>query len=370
MSVMIVLIPAYEPDLRLARLVRTLLASDAVAHVLVVDDGSGPAHDGVFAVVSDAGAHVLRFPTNRGKGAALRSGFAWVAEHHPGQPVVCADCDGQHTPEDILRVAGLVEAGTVVLGGRRFTGKVPLRSRLGNAASRRVFRLVSGQLVHDTQTGLRAYPPDLLEWVATVDGDRFEYEFNLLLGARTAGVRLREVPIATIYLAENASSHFRPVRDSLRIYAPLLRFAGSSLASYTLDLALVVALEASTGSLLAAVLGARLASASLNFHLNRTRVFRHRGSRVDAACRYVVLASVLLLVNYLGLSALMAVGWGLAGSKVLVEAVLFGASYVAQHRSVFRDDDRRGTVGVGQQAAPAARSAGRPLLLAGSPPRL
>lgn len=337
---MIVLIPAYEPDLRLVRLVVDLLAEDAAVTVLVVDDGSGPAYDGVFSVASDAGAHLLRFPVNRGKGAALRSGFAWVADRGTGEPVVCADCDGQHTPEDVLRVAAEVAPGTMVLGGRRFTGKVPARSRLGNAVSRWLFRAVAGSSVHDTQTGLRAYPHDLLGWLAAVDGERFEYEFNLLLQAASAGVRIREVGIATIYLAGNESSHFRPVRDSLRIYAPLLRFAASSLTSYAVDLALVVALHALTGNLLAAVLVARIVSAGCNFHVNRTLVFAHRGDGLRAAVRYALLAGAMLVANYAALSALVDLGWSVAPAKVVVEALLVVASFAVQRRVVFRADQR------------------------------
>lgn len=219
---MIVLIPSYQPDERLVALVQDLCAAAPDADVLVVDDGSGPAYEGVFAEAGAAGAHVESHPRNRGKGAALRTGFAWIQEHREGLDVVCADSDGQHTPGDILRVAAAIRPGAMVLGGRRFTGAVPLRSRVGNTLIRWAFRWGTGQRVHDTQTGLRGYPAELLGWLRTVPGDRFEYEFNLLLGAPDAGVAIDEVEIATIYLDDNASSHFRPVVDSVLIYAPLL----------------------------------------------------------------------------------------------------------------------------------------------------
>lgn len=337
---MVVLIPAYEPDLRLLKLVTALLAADAHPTVLVVDDGSGPGFDGVFGVVEDAGAHVLRLPHNRGKGAALKSGFAWVVEHRPGDAVVCADCDGQHTPEDILRIATRTCPGTLVLGGRRFNGDVPARSRVGNTVSRWLFRAATGTRVHDTQTGLRAYPHDLLGWLGSVEGERFEYEFNQLLGARDAGVAIREVEIATIYLADNASSHFRPLRDSLRIYAPMLRFAASSLTSYALDLALVVGVQAATGHLLLAVVVARLVSGTYNFHVNRTFVFRHPGDPANTAFRYATLAVGLLAANYTLLSWLVGWGWPLAPAKVAVEALLVAISFVVQRRAVFGGGQR------------------------------
>lgn len=334
---MIVLIPAYEPDLRLVQLVRDLGDRLPDARVLVVDDGSGPAYDGVFDVVAEAGAAVLRQPANRGKGAALKAGFAWVAENAAGEDVVSADCDGQHTPPDVARVAAAIEPGTLTLGGRRFTGVVPARSRIGNAVSRVVFRLVSGSRVHDTQTGLRGYPAGLLGWAAGVQGARFEYEFNLLLKARDAGVRIREVPIETIYLDENASSHFRPVRDSLRIYAPVWGFAASSLAGYAVDIAALLFLTSLTGNLLASIVGARLLSAAVNFQVNRELVFRDRGSRRASAGRYAVLAAALLGANAVAMLGLVeGLAWPLLAAKVTVEAGLFVVSYAVQHRIVFR----------------------------------
>ncbi|WP_300078988.1 glycosyltransferase family 2 protein [Propioniciclava sp.] len=333
---MLVLIPAYEPDLRLVQLVRDLGVRLPGATVLIVDDGSGPAYDGVFEVARAAGAQLLRYTANLGKGAALKHGFAWASEHAPGEPVVCADCDGQHTPADIARVAALVEAGTMVLGGRRFTGAVPVRSRVGNTVSRWLFRAVAGSVVHDTQTGLRAYPGDLLEWLQGVPGDRFEYEFSLLLRASSAGVRIVEVPIETIYLDDNASSHFRPVRDSLRIYAPLLRFAASSLAGYLIDVVLLLGLVALGIPLVGAVVSARVVSAVVNFTINREVVFGHEGDRRDAALRYAALAAALLGANVV-LMAAFVTAWGmpLVLAKVLVEAGLFVVSYGVQNRFVF-----------------------------------
>lgn len=225
---MIVLIPSYEPDQRLVDVVAELRRQAPGWQIVVVDDGSSTRYAPVFTLTAALGATVLTHPTNRGKGAALKTGFAWVLENASGQTVVCADSDGQHLVTDIVRVASAVREKAMVLGGRRFTGKVPARSRFGNAVTRHVFRALTGVQVYDTQTGLRAYPPELLDWLLTVPGDRFEYEFQALLRARTAGIRIVEVEIATVYEVEARSSHFRAVRDSVRIYAPLLGHAWMS----------------------------------------------------------------------------------------------------------------------------------------------
>lgn len=227
---MIVLVPVYRPGDRLPRLVGDLTAALPAAHVLIVDDGSGPTAAGVLAAARDRGATVLRRRMNRGKGIVLKTGFRYVAVHHPGRDVVCVDADGQHLIPDVVRVADRMrETGALTLGVRRFDGEVPLRSRFGNAMTRAAFRLATGRRVEDTQTGLRAYPAGLLGWLRAVPGERFEYEMNVLLHASRAGRPIEQVPIATHYQADNASSHFSSLTDSARIYGPLVRFAAARL---------------------------------------------------------------------------------------------------------------------------------------------
>lgn len=342
---MIVLIPAYEPGEPLVRFVQSIVAARTAQAVVVVDDGSGPAFTDVFTRVVDLGdartrCVVIGHPVNRGKGYALRVGFDHALRHHPGQVVVCADCDGQHTIEDLVAVADAVDPTqrTVVLGARAFAGDVPLRSRFGNSVTRRVFRWSTGLTLQDTQTGLRGYPPCLLPWLLGIRGDRFEYELDVLLAARTAGVRLVEVPISTRYLDGNESSHFRPIRDSVRVYVPFLRFGCSSLAAFGLDATLFFALMAATGSLPVSVVVARVISASTNYALNRTVVFEHGRARSAraSAWRYASLAAAVMGANYALLHLLHeVVGLGLLPAKVLTEAALFLASYRVQRRWVF-----------------------------------
>lgn len=335
----VVLIPAYEPDVRLVTLVRALRTTDPSRPVVVVDDGSGDLFRTVFADAQAAGAELLRHDRNRGKGAALKTGLRFVRERHSGEDVVTADADGQHTPRDIERIARRTgrHPRDLVLGVRAFTGPVPARSKLGNAATRALFRLVSGQDVIDTQTGLRGIPAPLIDWMLTVRGDRFDYEFRVLLQARAAGVALAQEPIATVYTDGNSSSHFRPVLDSLRIYAPLLRFAASALLAFAVDTAALLVLNALTGWLLFSVVGARLMSAGMNFAINRSLVFR-RGREVPlrtAAVRYVSLAVLLLAANFGMITALTQMGLPLLAAKVLTEASLFVVSFSVQRAVVF-----------------------------------
>jgi putative flippase GtrA len=345
---MIILIPAYQPDARLVTLVTDLGMAAADLSVVVVDDGSGAAYGAVFEDVRAAGAEVIKHPANLGKGHALKTGFRHVLAHRPGADVVCADSDGQHRVTDILRVAARValHAGSadppLVLGGRRFTGAVPLRSRVGNVLATLAFRLTTARRIRDTQTGLRGYPAALLEGLLQVHGERFEYELNTLLDASAAGRTIEEIEIETVYLEGNASSHFRPVADSLRVMRPLLVYGAVSAGSFLID---VLALQVFvgllfvgwSGSLALSVVCARLVSGSVNFLLNRHVVFtsrRPRRMRHDAAA-YLTLAAALLGASYLGLAWLTQAGLPLLAAKLLTDAVLYLVSFQAQRRLVF-----------------------------------
>ena len=99
---------------------------------------------------------------------------------------------------------------------------VPFKSRAGNRITIAVFRLLLGMKVHDTQTGLRAIPRPYIPMLAGAKGDRYEYETNMLFLMNHRHVPFVEVPITVVYLEGNRSSHFRVVRDSLRVYGVIL----------------------------------------------------------------------------------------------------------------------------------------------------
>ncbi len=279
-----VLVPAYRPGPALLQTLADLRSARPDWGLVVVDDGSGPAYAALVDAARATGAEILTLPVNRGKGAALKAGFAHVAATRPGAPVVCADADGQHAVGDIVaigeRLLAAPDLRRLVLGTRTFDARVPLRSRIGNTVTRWLFTAATRSRVTDTQTGLRGIPADLLGWACSVPGERYEYELQVLLRAGRAGIALDPVPIATIYLDDNASSHFRPVTDSLRVYVPLLAFLASSLAAFAIDTVALLLLTAATGDLLLSVVGARLTSAGVNFVVNRRLVFvsarRHR----------------------------------------------------------------------------------------------
>jgi glycosyltransferase involved in cell wall biosynthesis len=336
---MTVLIPAYEPTLNLLKLVLELKEKTQY-DILIVDDGSGERYRSIFDKAEALGCSVLRHEKNLGKGAALKTGFLRLLLGQEPDDVVCADSDGQHRAGDIVRVAEAVDRtrAEMVLGTREFTGKVPLKSKLGNKTTSFILRLATGLELKDTQTGLRAYPSRLLDWLRTVEGDRFEYELNLLLAAKKAGVSIRQVTIATVYDNNNKGTHFRPVKDSVRVLAPILKFSGVSMLSGILDFFLLFLFQNLSGSLLVGVVSARALSSVFNYTCNKTLVFKAKSVKnIRSAPKYFGLAAVIMLLNYLLLSFQTGV-LGMPGvpAKLLTELILFIMSYAVQKLFVFR----------------------------------
>ena len=308
---------------------------------MIVDDGSGPQHAETFEQ-SRPYAHVISYPDNKGKGHALKTAFAYIWEQYGDLPltIVTLDCDGQHRITDAVRACEVAEAnpGAMVLGSRKQSKASPWKSRFGNGLTRFVFRLATGVHLQDTQTGLRAFGVSYLPILMRIPGSRYEYEMNVLLQLARSACKLIEVPIETIYIRNNAGTHFRAIRDSLSIYAEILKFAASSMVGFLVDYtlySLLLLLTGHRGLLLANVL-ARVVSASVNFSMNYKLVFRSHELLVRSALKYAALACLILILNS-GLLYLLTViiGWSPYVSKILVELVLFLMSWLVQRNVVF-----------------------------------
>lgn len=343
-STSIVLIPAYEPKKKILKLIEELRQKTDF-QILVVDDGSGEAYAPIFSEAERMGCRVLTHTKNRGKGAALKTGFAWIKKHAwENTVIVTADCDGQHTVRDIARTAWNVKPGghEIILGSRTFEGDVPGRSRVGNTISRKIFTLFTGLKIWDTQTGLRGFPATALDWLIAIPGDRFEYEQNMLFDGKRMGYTFREIPIETIYENDNKGTHFHPVRDSLLVAMCFLRFSAVSLTCAVLDFTLLGVFFNLTKNLLFAVIITRIITAGLQYTANHFLVFREKKEGMArSSVRYVALAGTMLFLNYLALSLFTGVfRIPLFWAKLLTETLLFLLSYGVQKNFVFTGEYR------------------------------
>ena len=354
----IALIPAYEPEQKLIGLAADLKAKGF--DIVVVDDGSGPAYRDIFDGLRKQ-AIVLTHEQNRGKGAALKTGLDHINKYMaytesvmtPAGPeivsgrdavIVTVDADGQHLPDDVLRVAEISEQrrDALVLGSRALGRDIPARSRFGNTVTRHVYSAATGVHVHDTQTGLRAFRRSLIPRLLEIEGERYEYEINMLMQLAAEGVPIIEERIETVYEDNNSGSHFRTLRDSFRVYREILKFSASSLASFAIDYCMYALLLAVTGAagiangLIISNIGARLVSGTANYTMNRNLVFKSRTGFAKSAAQYILLAVFILAGNTIVLSTLAGtLGINRFAAKLITEVVFFAISWTVQKYVIF-----------------------------------
>lgn len=343
-----IVIPSYEPDEKLPGLLAAL-RREGFEELVVVDDGSGEAYEHFFKQAEEEyHCHVLTHPVNQGKGRALKTAFAYILKEMPGRGCITADSDGQHSPACILDCARALceQPDALILGCRCFDKEnVPARSEFGNKCTRLVMKYLTGVSVSDTQTGLRGIPASFMSLLLSVRGERFEFETNMLVETKTHKIPIVEVPIQTIYIEENKTSHFHPIRDSIRIYMMFGKFLISSLASSVLDLVFFTLFchflkDRQWGGItyiMVSTVLARILSAACNYTINYKVVFQSRNSVKSTMVRYFILAVVqmccsALLVNFLyplfgGAEVLV---------KIPVDIFLFFISFVIQRELVYR----------------------------------
>ncbi|MFM1918476.1 MAG: hypothetical protein RLZZ303_110 [Candidatus Hydrogenedentota bacterium] len=215
-------IPCYNAGARLRPVAESALRQ--VDRVIVVDDGC---NDGCIGQLDGMPVQIERHAQNLGKGHAILTGIRAALEDPAMEAVVLLDADGQHDPAAIPAFARrFQESGAgMVIGARVFDGvEVPWRSRFGNTVTAAVTRLLLGERLPDTQCGFRLFSRAFAEQVLSrVRGGRYETEMEMVVMAVRGKAGLASVPIKTVYEPGNASSHFRKVSDSARIYARLLR---------------------------------------------------------------------------------------------------------------------------------------------------
>ena len=353
-----VLIPAYKPDEKMLVTLDELIKA-GFSDILVVNDGSGEEFETIFEEVKKKSqCTLLVHPENKGKGAALKTAFRYFLDNREDKTcIVSADADGQHLTKDIIATAmAAAEQEKVVLGVRDFTDpNVPARSKMGNQITCGVFRLFFGMKIQDTQTGLRAFPRKYLEEILKAKGDRYEYETNMLFIINRKKIPLHEVKIETVYIEENKSSHFRVVRDSIRIYALILKYLLSSVGSAVLD-ELAFFLFKNMGFLaniipipltFTAAILARVVSSLFNFFVNAKVVFGEKAG-TKSFVKYYVLAAVQISISaavvFLMEKVLHIESPAISTLiKAVVDTVLFFFSFRIQHKWVFNEGKRKDT---------------------------
>lgn len=348
-----IVLPSLNPDEKLNKVVDGLLSA-GFEDIVLVNDGSDEANLEPFR---QAAAHkevtLLTHEVNKGKGRALKTAFSYVVDNRKQTAgVITVDGDNQHTVKDIRACAEkMLECkDKVILGCRDFTqDNVPWKSRVGNVSTSLVFRLLCGIKISDTQTGLRAIPYQYLPLMCEVEGERFEYETQMLFAIKKNHIGMEEVKIETVYLEDNASTHFDPIKDSLKIYRIIFKFMISSGTSFLIDYGIYSLLVFLIGGnfsrglrLFIATFAARAVSSICNYAMNKKAVFKSKASVSRSLIRYYILCVFQTAASY-GLVYLLS-SLCRAGSfleivlKLAVDIVLFIISFQIQHRWVFKEE--------------------------------
>ena len=334
----ILVIPCHRPSEHLPQIVATVLNDPGGPKAaVIVDDGNGPeAAPLLDRLAAIPGVTLLRHAVNTGMGAALKTGFQHALVSWPDAiGVVAADSDAQHAAVDIVRVTSTLREhpGRVVLGARQFTN-APLRSRFGNELTAGLFRLFTGHKLTDTQTGLRGWPRAACARNVHLAIDGFDYQLECLV---TAKEPLHEIPIQTIYLDGNKSSHFNPITDSMRIYFVLLRYCGSSLVALLVDSAIFYPMYFTTGNLIASQAAARGVAAVAIFALVRNVVFHSNARVLTSFVKFLALVIVSGLISYSLIGFLhQLLGLSVPIAKLMSESVLFIGNFAIQRMFIFR----------------------------------
>lgn len=346
----VLLIPALNPDEKLVKLVREL-KQENFSNIFVVNDGSDKNCLPIFDEIKGLGCKVFVHHKNYGKGRALKNAFNQLYVEYPEfECVVTLDADGQHAVKDIIKVAEktMENMDSLVLGAREFGKDVPFRSKFGNILTRNIMKVLCGINIRDTQTGLRGFSRELLINFLDIPGERYEYEMNILLATKEKDIKIVECPIQTIYIDDNKSSHFNPIKDSLRIYSLFAKYIVSALLSFVVDIglfALFVAIFKNVtyaGYIYIATVLARAVSSYVNYCVNKNTVFKNKSNSKKDAIKTLIGYYVLVVINVIISSVCVdlivkTLSWNETLVKFMVDMVLFVCNYIIQREFIFKN---------------------------------
>lgn len=212
-----VLIPTLNPKKRFVKVIDELRAN-GFNHIIIVDDGS--INKDFISKIK--GVKFLTHDINRGKGAALKTGFNYIS-HLDIKGVITLDDDLQQDIEDIKKICNLFLANYGVYFGVRVFENTPIVRKFSNKLTSYLFEKLYKEKIVDTQTGLRVFPKSILNSLLLIRGSGFEYEMNVLKYLVCNNIKINQVVIKTIYFKEKNTSHYKIFKDSFLIYKELFR---------------------------------------------------------------------------------------------------------------------------------------------------
>jgi len=207
-----VIIPAFNAEATIAKVIQGVSKFIENKDIIIVDDGSS---DATFEMANEAGSVVLKNPTNQGKGFSLKKGFHYAINNNY-RAVICLDADLQHAPDDIPHFIDCFKKSNVdfILGNRMFdVSSMPWDRQFSNQTTSLIISLFAGQRIRDSQSGYRLIKTDVLRKIKLVS-NKYETESELLVKALKRKYKFAHVPIQTIY--NDQPSHINRLVDTWR----------------------------------------------------------------------------------------------------------------------------------------------------------
>jgi putative flippase GtrA len=336
------LIPAYQPDIKLLHLIEELNKKHYL-NIIIINDGSSNASNFIFSKLSTyKNVKIIRHKENRGKGAAIKSGIRHYikGKHRESIGLITLDADGQHTPNDVIKLYNfsLLHVKSLNIGSRNFYQKnnVPFRSMFGNKITSYIFKAFFKKNIKDTQSGLRFIPNSILTTILQYKSHGYALELEMLISAVKEGISVKEMPIKTIYLDSNNSSHFRPIIDSLKIYFVFLRFGFCSLITSFIDYTIFFLSYKFGLNLFQALLQSRVISGLFNFVSNKFITFRSHRNLFHQLPKYLTLVIVNLIISYYLITFFTPIFFeNILAAKLISELLLFFVSFLVMNFFIF-----------------------------------
>lgn len=347
MNDVVIVIPSYKPHKEIMNdFIQKL--TKYFKKIVIVDDGSGIEYSEFFNVLEKSGIIVLKHNINLGKGRAIKTAFNYCLNTYDNiKGVITADCDGQHSVEDIIKCVEKLKENPekLVIGTRNFNeDQVPLRSKFGNKLTKIMFSVFVGIKIGDTQSGLRGFGINNMKNFLQVVGERYEYETNMLIECKQREIEIEEVSIKTVYIENNQTSHFNPLKDSIMIYKLFLKYIISSVSSFIVDILLFSLFlkympEINIGIITTIVIStilARIISSIYNFIINSKLVFKNKNK--TSILKYFILVIAQMFISAFIVSKLFDLFQiNATVIKVVVDTIIFIINFVIQREFIFKN---------------------------------
>lgn len=337
-------IPAYNPGLPIISVISE--AIKYVDFVFLIDDGCNEENKRYIHECSKyQNVKLISWHRNRGKGHALFEGFRESLKHKTDY-IITLDSDGQHNPKEITKFIQHINESEyppdLLIGTRKEIASMPLKSKIGNIFTVKLFHYIFGRNISDTQSGFRAHSAAFLrDILQNISPGKYETEMKILTRGVKANWKIDSIIIETIYLNRNINTKFRPLIDSCRVLMPLAKYTAVAISSFCIDYTLFLILSYIFGVYyLSSHIISRIVSSTFNYFTNKKLVFKSRNKTLPEYAKYLIVLFISFLITSLLLYIFVdVIGISKAIAKPIAEITMFFINFLMLNKFVFKNQE-------------------------------